>query len=150
MKFWIVLFLFFLSGAASALDLEWLQGHWRGCEDGFLHEKVMTSAHGGSVIGACKLLKDDILLEKVYIDLVIEKDNKVTMNFLSGTAVDRVAKCTIGERNLDCESPGLIVNITLLSGETREDDVLHFVKVYGGKTHILDMTRESRPLPKCK
>jgi hypothetical protein len=146
-----------LSASSSDLTvdrkLDWLQGNWIGCEEQWLHEKAISSSLGGLVHGVCKVMDGDTMTLDDYFEITTSSGT-VTLTFYKKTEVERVLQCTEADSRLVCNAPdgSFAVNVTLVRGSSRDEDVLSFVKRYSGKTTNLDMRRIGQTLvvPSCR
>jgi hypothetical protein len=141
--------------ASEGGSLDFMQGHWTGCEGQWLHEKVISSMLGGSVVGANKVLQNGALVSVDYIDIkpnAGDTPGGVTLTFYTGTRVEAVAQCSSSPLSLACRTAdGSFSNtITLRQGASADRDVLSMVKTFQGTATTLDLKRFSGEVPVCQ
>lgn len=65
----------------SLADLSFLQGHWRGDDDGFAFEEIWTGPEGGVMTAMARGVRDGELAVLEYILLTEEDDGSIVMRF---------------------------------------------------------------------
>jgi hypothetical protein len=128
-----------------------MEGHWRGCENAWLHDKVISDSLGGIVIGASKVLTKDGLWFRDYFEIRPAGGSNATLTFYTGTAIKAAAQCTVAPQSLDCRTPdGSFSNIiSFVKGPSHDKDALRMVKTIQGATTSFDLQRADDSVPAC-
>ena len=138
---------------ATIDEMDWLEGHWMGCEGNLLHDKVISSSLGGIVTGANKVLRENKLIDRDYWDFVQEGSDpqRAKITFYTGVGRKIDAPCEMAKTGFSCQSTDgrFAVTVEYVKAGARPNDVLRLTKRWLGNRATFDLVRAEKFSATC-